>query len=268
MRSAFQNSVFRITTLLSLALLAGCAAAPTVSMDALRTEMAPTGKVRVAVPGNNPNYLNLPSREPYSGVAVDLGNAIAKRLGLPVQVVTYSSISALLADAGSAWDVTLIGIEDSRRAVLEYSRPYATTPNSYLVPAGSGLKTIADVDRRGVRVAVSDATIQHRYLKSTLREASVVTTVNVSSGTKELVDGRAEALAANRSTVEDLAAKMPGYRVLPGSFYEVQYGVGVPKGRKVAAAHIDEVVREMRASGAMAGVFARAKGASLAVPSN
>ena len=268
MRSALQNQAFRMAALLSLALLAGCAAAPTVSVEALRAELAPTGKMRVAVPGNNPNYLNMPAQEPYSGVAVDIGNSIAKRLGVPVQIVTYPSISALLADAGKAWDATLIGIEDSRRAVLEYSRPYATTPNSYLVPTGSGLKTIADVDRRGVRVAVSDATIQHRYLKSALREASMVTTTNVGAGTKELVEGRADALAANRSTVEGLAAKMPGYRVLPGSFYEVEYGVGVPKGRKAAAAHVDEVVREMRAGGAMAEVLARAKGASLALPPN
>ena len=77
MRSALQNQAFRMAALLSLALLAGCAAAPTVSVEALRAELAPTGKMRVAVPGNNPNYLNMPAQEPYSGVAVDIGNSIA-----------------------------------------------------------------------------------------------------------------------------------------------------------------------------------------------
>ena len=269
MTNRLVDNTIRIAALLSVVLLGSCAVSPTVSTEAARAELAPTGKVRLAVTGNNPNYLNLPTREPYSGVAVDIGNAVVKGLGVPLQIVVYPSTSALLADAGSGkWDAILVGIEDSRRAFLDYSSAYATTPNSYLVPAGSGLMTIADVDRAAVRVLVSQGTIQHTHLKSTLRQASLATTINVTEAAKELTAGRADALAANRPTVESLAARMPGYRVLPGSFYEVRYGVAVPKGRPAAAAYVDQVVREMRASGAMADVLKRANLTALSVPSD
>lgn len=269
MTHGFPRNALRISALL-LALLAGCAVSPTVSNDAARAELAPTGKLRLAVNGNNPNYLNQPSQPPYAGVAVDIGNAVAKGLGVPLEIVVFSTNPALLAAAriGNV-DAVLVGIEDSRRAYLDFSAPYATTPNSYLVPAGSGLMTIADVDREPVRVAVAEGTIQQTQLKATLRRASVLSAVNVTGGVKELAEGRADALAANRPTIEALAAKMPGYRVLPGSFYEVQYGMAVPKGRTAAAAYVDKVLRDMRASGAMADVLVRAKlDKSLTVPSN
>jgi polar amino acid transport system substrate-binding protein len=247
-------------------LLAGCAMVPSASLDAARSELASTGKMRLAVP-ENPNYLNVPMQPPYSGVAVDIGNAIAKDLGVAVEIVAYPTLPALLADAGSKWDVTLIGIEASRRAVVDYSVPYAITPNSYLVPAGSALMTIPDVDRAGVRVAVSRGTIQHMHLQGALRQASVVSTDTTTTAARDLTEGRADALAANRSTVEDLASRMPGYRVLPGSFYEVQYAAGVPKGRSAAAAHVNRVIEQMRANGAIAAALAKANLKTLTVPS-
>lgn len=268
MKKQFLEYAFGIAAALALTMPVGCAVSPSVSTDAARAELAPTGKVRLAVAANNPNYLNLPTQEPYSGMAVDIGNALVKGLGVPLQIVLYPSTAALVADAGSGkWDATLLGIEDSRRAVVEYSSAYAATPNSYLVPAGSGLMTIADVDRAAVRVAVSQGTIQHMHLRSTLRHASLVTGANVGEATGALTAGRADALAANRTTVEDLAARIPGYRVLPGSIFEITYGVAVPKGRKAAAAHVDQVIREMRASGAIADSLARAKLKTLTVPS-
>lgn len=252
---------------LAAVVVAGCAMAPSVSLDAARSELAPTGKLRLAVTGNNPNYLNLPSQPPYSGVAVDIGNALAKELGVPLEIVVYASNPEVFANAGKQWDVVLTGIEASRRAFLDYSVPYATAPNAYLVPAGSALMTVSDVDRKGVRVAASRGTIQHLDLQKALRQASLVTVENVATaGVRELGEGRADVLAANRSTLETLAAKMPGYRVLPGSFSQFEYGVAVPKGRSAAAAYVNRVVQQMRASGALAESIRRANVKNLDVP--
>jgi polar amino acid transport system substrate-binding protein len=260
----------RIAAVLFATALAGCATMETsVDPARARSELAPTGKIRLAVITNNPNYLNQPMQQPYSGIAVDIGNALSKRIGAPMELVMYRTIGAILADAPAGkWDATLIGIEDSRRAVLEYSVAYAVTPNSYMVPAGSALMTIPAVDRGGVRIAASKGTIQHAHLKANLKSATVVDTATVTASVAELKDGRVDAIAANRPTLEDLAAKMPGYRVLPGSFMDVQYGMAVPKGRSAAAAQVDRLIREMRANGEIAAAIARANVKGLAVPPN
>ena len=256
----------RIAAVIVFAALTGCATIDG-SPDAARSELASTGKLRLAVP-SNPNYVNQ-SSPPYSGIAADIGAAMAKGLGVQLEIVPYQTIPEILEGAKTGkWDVALMGIEDSRRAIVAYSSAYAVTPNSYVVPAGSALMTIRDVDRSGVRVAASAGTIQHRYLTTTLKSASIVNVSAQGAGAEALKQGRADAFAANRTSVEEIAASMPGYRVLPGSFMDVNYAAAVPKGRAAAQAYVDEVIGKMRANGEIAASLARHNLKALKVPAN
>jgi polar amino acid transport system substrate-binding protein len=210
--------------------LAACATAPPANVVA---ELAPTGKVRVGII-NNPNFVT-PGTGVSSGVAVDLGKNLAARVGAPFEPVLYQTLGELLADARAGkYDVAILGIEESRRANYEFTRPYALTQNTYLVPAGSALMTIADVDRSGVKVVVADRTVQHVQLKTRMKQADVRGIANNDQGLTEMKAGNAHAFAANRMTLEALAASMPGARVIPGSFSNVEYALGVPKGRLAA----------------------------------
>jgi polar amino acid transport system substrate-binding protein len=257
--------IFRIAAVILFASIAGCATTDG-PLDAVRSELAPTGKLRLTVP-SNANYVNPPMTPPYSGIAVDIGNAMAKGLGVPLEVRLLETIPAILDEvkAGKC-DMILVGIEDSRRAIVDYTSAYAVTQNSYLVPAGSALMTIRDVDRGGVRVAASKGTIQHRHLETTLKNASIVSTTTVGAATADLAQGKADAVAANRTMVEEFAARMPGYRVLPGSFMEIAYGAGVAKGRSAGQAYADKVIREMRANGEIARSIARHNLKALTLP--
>ena len=88
--------------------------------------------------------------------------------------VVYDTVGGLLADARSGkWDVALLAADPARRADFEFSRPFALTQNTYLVRAGSGLMTIPDLDRKGVKIAVSVRSAQHNYLKANLKGVSV-----------------------------------------------------------------------------------------------
>lgn len=258
--------MLRIAAALLFMALGGCATQMAAG-DAARSELAPTGKIRLAVPANNPNYLNLPSAQPpYSGVAVDIGNALSKRVGAPLEIVPYQSFAALLADATTGkWDAALLGIEESRRATMEFSPPYAVTQNSYLVPAGSALMTIADVDRKGVRVAAVPKTMQHNHLQATLRNATLVGLTSLGEALKA---GQADVVATNRPSAEALAKSMPGYRVVPGSFMDIGYGLAVPKGRSAAAAVAEKLIRDMRDSGEITAMLVRHKISGLTAPAN
>ena len=236
--------------------LASCATAWVPS--AVLEELCPTETVRVGII-DNPNFITTRSPE-LSGVGIELGKGLAKRIGAPFVPVVYPTAAALLADARSGkYDVAILGIEESRRANYEFTRPYALTQNTYLVPAGSGLMTIPDVDRAGVKVLVSDRTVQHNFLKANLKQAEVRGTDNTDQALAQLKAGGAHVFAGNRTTLEDLAASMPGARVISGSFSDVQYAFGVPKGRMAAASYVDEYVREAMASGTVADAIARAK---------
>jgi polar amino acid transport system substrate-binding protein len=237
--------------LLAVALPAG-AQSPPVPSAAAKAQLAPNGKLRFAFTVSNPNYATQPAGEKLSGIGIDIGEALAKRLGVPLEVVRYTATAENVADAKSGkWDVAILGIEASRKASMDFTSPYAVTKNSYVVPAGSALKTIPDVDRKGVKVAVSANTAQHVYLKDALKSAALVPVANNLASTEELKAGRVDAVAANQNTLEAIVERMPGYRVIPGSYSDVQYSLAVPKGREAGAAFLDAFVKHLRSSGAI-----------------
>jgi len=253
-----QNQIAGFFTALFVSIaLSACALMQSGAPSAAKAELASTGKVRVALI-NVANFVAQPAANPPTGMGVDLGKAIAARVGAPFEPVVYPSVAALLADARSGkWDMALLGVDPARGADFEFTRPYALVQNTYLVPTGSGLMTIADVDRKGVKVVVAARSAQHNYLKANLKQAELGTYDG--DAAQALIVGNFDALAANRGTLEELAASKPGYRLIPGSFSDVKYGVGVPKGRMAAASYLDGVVADMLASGAIAEEIARAK---------
>ena len=258
---------FRAPAVLLSIALAGCAGMSGPS-GAAKAELASTGKVRVALI-NVANFVNQPVSAQPSGVGVDIGKALAARVGAPFEPVVYETVGGLLADARSGkWDVALLAADPARRADFEFSRPYALTQNTYLVRAGSGLMTIQDVDRKGVKIAVAVRSAQHNYLKANLKQADIREVEGTQQGAQELAAGRADAYAGNRTTLEELAVRMPGYRIVPGSFSDVRYALGVPKGRTAAAAYVDEFVGDMIASGAIAESIRRANLKGVTVPAN
>jgi len=119
--------------------------------------------------------------------------------------------------------------------------------------------TIADADRKGVRIGVADRTVQHSSLTAQIKQARLVLVAGGPAGLKALADGQVEAFAGNRSALENLAAQMPGYRLLPGGFMHTQFALGVPKGRPAGAAFADEFIRHLVASGAVDESIARSK---------
>jgi polar amino acid transport system substrate-binding protein len=149
-------------------LLSSCAMAPQVP-SAARSELAPTGTLRVGI--NVQNFL-LVNKErsggEYSGIAVDLSRELGKRLGVPVELVPFDT-AGKLADAvkAGAWDVAFLGNEPARANEIAFSAAYLEIEAGYLVPAGSPIRTIAEVDREGVRVAVNAKSAYDLYSPAT-----------------------------------------------------------------------------------------------------
>jgi polar amino acid transport system substrate-binding protein len=122
---------------------------------AIRSDLAPTGKVRAGI--NSGNVI-LAAKDPATGesrgVAIDLARELGQRLGVPVELVTHDSVAALVdAAPKGAWDIAFLGSDPARETVISFTAAYLEIEATYLVPSGSSLRAVADVDREGVRVA-------------------------------------------------------------------------------------------------------------------
>lgn len=226
--------------------------------DRARAELAPTGALRAGINMGNILLVTGQTAEGYpDGVSPDLARAIARRLGVPVRLVPYASPGELAdaVDAGE-WDIALIGAEPQRAEAIEFTAPYAEIESTYLVPADSPLRSIAEVDRPGVRIAVSARSAYGLWLERHTEHATLVRSDSPAAAVARFVDEGLDALAGLRPALLDEAVRLPGARVLDGQFASVQQAVGTARAHVAGAAFLQAFVEEAKASGLIAELIA------------
>lgn len=226
---------------------------------AVRAELAPTGKLRVGL--NHQNFLLVTpgssSADPR-GVAPDLGRELGRRLGVPVEFVGYDA-AGKLADAGrsGAWDVAFLGAEPQRAAEIAFTAAYLEIPATYMVPAGSAIRSIDEVDRVGIRIAVAEKSAFDLWLQRNIKHARLVHAPGLDASFDLFVKDKLEALAGLRPKLLMDVTKAPGARVLDGQFMAVQQAIGTPRAREAAAQWLRAFVEEIKASGLVAEAIRR-----------
>ena len=217
---------------------------------ALRSEMAPSGRLRIGINFGNAVLAARDASGRPSGIAVYLAQELARRVGLPMDIVPFESAGRMTDSAAvKTWDVAFLGADPDRAAEIAFTAPYLEIDTTYLVPAASPLRTIQDVDREGVRVAVSAKGAYDLFLTRELKRAQLVRAPSPSESNDLFFKERLEALAGLRPVLVDLAAQHQGYRVLDGRFTVVYQAVGAPKGRTAAARFLQEFVEDIKATG-------------------
>ena len=189
-----------------------------------------------------------------AGIAADLARELGRRLRVPLEFVEFES-AGTMADGAKAgvWDVAFLAADPARSADITFTAPYLEIEATYLVPAGSALYTIADVDREGVRIAVSDKSAYDLFLMRSVRRAQLVRAPGVDASVSLFLAEGLEALAGLRPLLVTVADQHPGSRVLDGCFTEVRQAIGTPAGRD--AKYVHDFVEDIKASGFVAGVI-------------
>src|SRR6187431_3040036 len=129
------------------------------------------------------------------GVAFDLGNELARRMGVPFEPVLYPSVGALLEGGKSgAWDVAFVGFSVARAKEWDFTPLHMEMEFGYLVASSSSITTMADVDRVGTRVAVQEKSQPDVFVTRTLKSAEVVRGPSLAATMEMLKTGRADAV--------------------------------------------------------------------------
>ena len=247
-------AVARVGLVLLVALLGGCATPLSQESDAARQQLAPTGKLKAAIsvgPTANTFRATLDSNTHRPrGVAVDLAHALGRQLGVPVELVSYTNYPDLLrAAARGDWDVTFLVVDEERAKVIDFGPAYSLFDFTYLVPDGSPIRDLSDVDRPGVRIAVAEGSATAGNRERALKNASLVRFKTVTEIRDALRAGKVDAAAAGRDTLVGIASQVPGARVLDGAFHREGVAVAVPKSRPAALAYVTEFIESAKRSG-------------------
>jgi polar amino acid transport system substrate-binding protein len=227
-------------------------------------DLAPAGKLRVAI---NLGNMVLAHTDPTSGqpkgITVDLARELGRRLGVPVELVCFDAAGkAFEALKTGILDIVFLAIEPVRAAEIAFSPPYVIIEGVYMVPKDSPLKSIADVDRDGVRVGVNKGSAYDLYLTRTLKHATLVRGEN---GTDLFMKEKLEVAAGVKQPLVLFAERNPGVRLMDGRFMEIQQAMGTPNGRDLGAKYLRGFVEEMKASGFVADALKRSNQPDAAV---
>lgn len=236
----------------------------------LLKELTPTGILRAGI--NLSNYLLVTGKSASGapeGVAPDMARAIAERLGVKLKLVPFKTPGELADAAGSnVWDIGLIGAEPARAEKIAFSAAYVEIEATYLVPAGSALQTVAEVDRPGVRIAVMARSAYDLWLVRNIKHAQLVHADGGDAAFDLFVNEKLEALASLRPGLLTDVDRLPGARILDGQFTAVQQAVGTANANAAGAAFLRRFVEEAKTSGFVASLIARhqVRGLSVAPP--
>jgi len=216
-------------------------------------ELTPSGKLRVGV--NLGNFL-LVQRNPdgtVRGIVPDLAAELARRLGAPADLILYEKVGDVADGAKQgAWDVAFIGAEPQRAAEIDFTAPYVEIEATYLVPAGSPIRALGDVDRQGVRIAVAGRSAYDLWLTRNIKHAELRRADSIGASYDLFVKERLEVLAGLKPKLLEDVEKLPGARILEGKFTAVQQAIGTPKGRPEGYAFLRKFAEDVKASGLVA----------------
>lgn len=238
--------------------------------DKAKAELAPTGVLRAGI--NLSNFLLVTGRAADGnpeGVSPDMAHAIADRLGVPVQYVPFKTPGELADQVdNNVWDIGNIGAEPQRAQKIFFTAAYCEIEATYMVPVGSPIKSIADVDKKGVRIAVSARSAYCLWLENNIKNATLVQVSGLDAAYDKFIADKFEVLAGLRPGLLKDMEKAPGMKILDGKFSAVQQAVGTPRKNSAGAQFLAEFVEEAKKSGLVASFIAKhkVKGLSVAPP--
>jgi polar amino acid transport system substrate-binding protein len=223
-------------------------------------EIAPTGKLRAAINLGNAVLAQKGADGAPKGVSVDLSRELARRLGVPIELITFEAAGKVFEGikAGNV-DLAFIAIEPVRAAEIEFSSPYVLIEGGYMVPKDSPLKVVEDVDRPGIKIAVGLNSAYDLFLTRTIKNAQVVRAHT--GGGEAMIElflkDKLDVVAGVKPVLVEYAKTNAAMRVMDGRFMVIQQSMGLPKGRTTAARYVRTFVEDVKASGFVADALKR-----------
>jgi len=220
--------------------------------DALKDEIAPTGKLRVAIaisPAGGA-FWSTKTETGYAGVPVDLGKAMAEQLGVPVEYVAHNN-SGQIVDAVSkgTWDITFLPKDPEREGRMSFGPIYEVADATYIVRPGSQVTNFATLDQAGIKVAAVNNTTTMRGAIAHLKNAKVTGYQTYDEIFNLLKNGEVDAFALSRDQLNAMAKKIPGTKVLDETFKKSVTAVAVPLNHPLALAFVSKFMTDAISNG-------------------
>ena len=244
-------------------LFAACGGNPVAAdaqIERAQTALAPGGKLRVGVyPGSPTSMLRDAASGETRGVTYELGADLARRLGVPVEYVEYPRVAEVVsALKDGKIDFTVTNASPARALDIDFTPPVLDVELGYLVPKGSVIAGVADIDKPGVRVGVTQGSTTRGVLSKVFKHAAITEAPTVKAAIEMLATQKLDAYATNKAILFGMSDELAGSRVLEGRWGVEHFGIGIPKGRGEGMAYMRRFAQDLNAAGTVQRAAQRA----------
>jgi len=228
--------------------------------DPVAKQLIPTGKLRIAVavaPAPSAQFvIKDEASGKLRGVAIILGEALAKKLGVPAEVIPHNGSGEVQNSAASGkWDVAFMPVDEERKKFVDFGNAYHILQSTYLVGPKAKFASVEAANTPGVHIGGVANTATFRTSSKTAPQATHIAFEKADTAVSELRDGKLDAIAFSRESLTGLQAKVPGSRILDGGFMNSTTSVALPKGKPDALVYVSEFIEEAKASGLVREAF-------------
>ncbi len=207
-------------------------------------DIARGGVLRAAINTGN-RALVQTDGDRVTGVSPALARRLADRLGVQLEIVIYQGAGKVFSDAAAKiWDVAFLAIDATRAEKISFTRPYHTIEATYAVRAGSTISDVADADQDGVHILTSTGSAYDMHLSANLRCAKLEHSGTPPESFEEFRNGRCDAVAGVRASLERFFGDDAGFRVLPDVLTRVEQALVLPRPDNPLIGALDAFVAE------------------------
>jgi polar amino acid transport system substrate-binding protein len=226
-------------------------------MQAVYRDLAPQGTLRAAVNFANAAIVQRKAADgaPY-GLAAELADELARRLSVPVSLLGFDGVAPILeAGLAGGWDLAFLSVDPARSRNLDFTAPYVVLESTYAVHQDSPYRSVLELDREGVRIAVGKGGFYDVRLTRTLKHAELVRAPTYRDAVELFLHDRLDALAGLKVPLIAFAQANGGLRVIEGRFWTVEQAMALPKGRAAGLRYLNTFVDQMNGSGRIAAAL-------------
>ena len=256
--------------MLSLAACGGSASTETVSSEAASSEAVSTeeaasadaaavttvnaGKLTMSTNAAFPPYEMTTDTGDFEGIDIEVAGAIAKKLGLELQVDDMDFDAALLAAQNGKSDMVMAGVTvtDERLKVMDFSDTYAEGIQSIIVPEDSDIASADDL--AGKIIGTQRGTTGYIYCTDDFGEDSVVAYDDGLTAVQALNNGQVDAVVIDNAPAKEFVAANPGLKILDAAYAQEDYAIGVAKGNTELLNAINGALEELQADGTLQSI--------------
>ena len=219
---------------------------------AVLQQLAPTGKLRIAIavaPSPSAQFA-IKDGDGFKGVAVTLGQALAKKLSVPAQIVPHQASGEIQNSAAdNKWDVAFLPVDAERKKFVDFGNAYHLLQSTFLVGPNSKMQSVKEADAAGFGIGGVANTATFRAAKASTPKAAHIEFFGVDLAVAAMNEGKIDAIALSRESLLGLVSKIRGSRILDDAFLNSTTAVCVPKGRPAALNYASAFIEEAKASG-------------------